>query len=124
AQLGDPVVRDVVRLAGVGRLSNRVDGVRRRCEAGVARLEAVDALTQGLGSEQSLTDLDDLAEGKLVQRVMRSVEERWGEINRRGGGRATTCGSLRHGEASGPGRQSVAGILLEMQEVARKVCKL
>ena len=62
AQLGDAVVRHVVRLAGVQRCDDRLADVCGGREARVTRLEAEHDLAGGLGAEKSLADLHDLAE--------------------------------------------------------------
>ena len=101
-------------LAGMRGLGQGVERVRRGCEARVTGLEAEDALAGGLGLQQSLADLDDLAEGELVERV-------GGRGFYRGGrGFGCDCGGLEHGRTSGHGRRSVAGSVQKRQEVMRE----
>ena len=69
AQLGDAVIGDVVRLAVVRGRGDGVEHVRRDGEARVARLEADDAGAAGLGAQQRLANLHDLAERDAVHPV-------------------------------------------------------
>ena len=67
AQLGDAVVRDVVRLPRRSGVGDRRQNVRRDREARITGLEANDARALRLRPKQRFTDLDDFPERDSVQ---------------------------------------------------------
>jgi hypothetical protein len=70
-ELGNPIVRDVVRFSRIRRGHHCLRNVRRRSKTRVARLEPKHNLPGCLSAEQSFADLNNFAERDKIQRVRR-----------------------------------------------------